>query len=73
MSSGIKGVVRTLETTGSQKNEIFIKRCSSDNFPSTLFFHEQNNSVAFPPGLSFLGRKDRVDTDEGLRGNAVSI
>ena len=45
-------------------------RCSSDNFSSTLFFCEQNNSQDFPPCLSFLGKKDRTDAEEGLGGVA---
>lgn len=44
--------------------------CTSDNFYSTLFFYEQKTSQAFPPELNFLGKKDRTNVEEGLRGDA---
>lgn len=44
--------------------------CSSDNFSSTLFFYEQNNSQTFPPALTFLGKKDRIEAEEGLQVDA---
>lgn len=47
--------------------------CSSDNFSSTLFSYEQNHSQAFPPGLNFLGKKGRIDAEEGLWGDAGQI